>query len=126
MNDGETEGRALLVGSPGKNLRGVDHDVSRMAEMLHERGFAVDIRLREQATRDGILEGYDQLIEKVRPGEAAVVYYAGHGFRAFVAREAACWQGIAPFDLDATKTDDFRGITAWELSINLARLTKQT
>jgi len=126
MNDGETKGRALLVGSPGKNLRGVDHDVGRMAEMLQKRGFAVDVRLRERATRDGILEGYEQLIHEVRPDEAAVFYYAGHGFRAFVEREAASWQGIAPFDLDATKTDDFRGITAWELSINLARLTKQT
>src|SRR5690348_7212316 len=105
MEGDEINGQALLVGSPGENLKGTDHDVRCMAEMLRERRFAVDIRTGDRATREGILAGYDALIAKARPDQAAIFYYSGHGFQAFEKNESASWQGISPFDLSASTTD---------------------
>ncbi|TMQ15613.1 MAG: caspase family protein [Deltaproteobacteria bacterium] len=96
-------GHALVVGAvaaSGRNLRAVDHDVRDMTRMFVARGFEVDVRTGNRATRQGILDGYDALIHRVRPGDAAVFYYTGHAFRAFV--------------------------EAWELSILEARLTRRT
>ena len=124
---GEARGRALVVGVPGATLRAVDRDVRAMTDMLHERGFVVDERTGAQATRSGILAAYDALIDGVQRDEPAVFYYAGHGFHAVADHgPLRTCQGICPFDLDATSTDDFRGITAWELSIKLAELTQRT
>ena len=81
------DGRALLVGCPGQNLQGVEWDVHAMAELLRRRCFAVDILVGASATRDGILAGYDRLIQDVRLGEPAVFYYTGHGFFACPATE---------------------------------------
>ncbi|HEY0480658.1 MAG TPA: caspase family protein [Kofleriaceae bacterium] len=120
-------GHALVVGSPGETLKGVDHDVRNMAAMLRARGFAVDVRTGDRATRDGILAGYNDLIASSRPDQPAVFYYSGHGFHAVLENEQPrSWQGIAPTDMPATDTDDFRGITAWELSIKQAQLTRRT
>lgn len=127
MQSRKAWGRALVVGSAGTTLQAVDRDVRAMAEMLCRRGFTVDVRSGEQATRCGILEGYDALIRDVQPDEPAVFYYTGHGFHTPVANEPlqVC-QGICPFDLHAGTAADFRGITSWELSIKQAELTART
>jgi hypothetical protein len=118
--------RALVLGSQIEGLRGVDNDTRRMAAMLDARGFAVDVRVGEAATRAGMLAGYDQLIAATGPDDAAVVYYCGHGYHATVPAETRSWQCIAPTDLRAGTTNDWRGITAWELSIKQAQLTAKT
>jgi hypothetical protein len=118
--------RALVLGSQIDGLRGVDNDTQRMAAMLGSRGFAVDLRVGDEATRAGMLAGYDQLIAASAPGDAAVVYYCGHGFHASVPHEGRAWQCIAPTDLRAGTVTDWRGITAWELSIKQAQLTART
>ena len=118
--------RALVLGSQIEGLRGVDNDTRRMAAMLDERGFAVDLRVGEAATRAGMLAGYDQLIAASATGDAAVVYYCGHGYHASVAEEGRSWQCIAPTDLRDGGVTDWRGITAWELSIKQAQLTAKT
>lgn len=121
------QGHALLVGAPGAGLKAVEHDVRKMAEMLGGRGFAVDVRTGERSTREGILAGYDALIANSRSGMPAVFYYSGHGWYAVVENEQPrSWQGISSADMSATDTDDFRGITAWELSIKQAQLTQKT
>jgi hypothetical protein len=119
-------GHALVVGSSGENLRGVDSDVGRMAAMLRERGFVVDVRTGDRATRKGILAGYDALIANARLELASVFYYAGHGFHAIDDVEHVRWQGISPADLGDTTDDDFRGISSWELSIKQAQLANRT
>jgi hypothetical protein len=120
-------GRALVIGVPGATLHGVYHDIGAMSEMLHERGFILDIRTDERATRKGILAGYDELIARIACDAPAVIYYAGHGFHAIAPNEKLrTWQGICPTDFYDTTTDDFRGITSWELSVKLAQLTKRT
>src|SRR5678815_4432447 len=58
--------------------------------------------------------------------EAAVVYYAGHGFHEQVPGQPAPMQCIAPFDYEASTVDDWRGITSWELSIKQKQLTDVT
>lgn len=129
----DTAGHALLVGVPGDELFGTANDLRAMAEMLVARGFTVDVRTGDRATRKGILDGYDQLIRLSQRDPAsqhdrpAVFYYTGHGFHAVLDKEQGrSWQGIVPTDMDDTTTEDFRGITAWELSIKQAQLTQQT
>lgn len=119
--------RALVLGSDMQGLRGVEVDTRCMAEMLRRRGFEVDRRLGDRATRAGMLEGYDALIAASREGDAAVVYYSGHGFYAgLLGPGPRSWQCIAPTDLEASTATDWRGITAWELSIKQAQLTAAT
>lgn len=118
--------RALVLGSQIDGLRGVDNDTRQMAAMLGARGFALDIRIGADATRAGMLAGYDQLIAASGPDDAAVVYYCGHGYHASVPEEARSWQCIAPTDLRDGTVTDWRGITAWELSIKQAQLTAKT
>lgn len=76
--------RALVVGSQIEGLRGVHNDVTAMVDVLTVRGFAIDQRTGDAASRAGILDGYDRLIEASSDGDAAVVYYSGHGFYAAV------------------------------------------
>lgn len=118
--------RALVLGSQIEGLRGVGNDTQRMAAMLEARGFTIDLRVGEAATRAGMLAGYDQLIDATTPEDAAVVYYCGHGYYASVSEEGRVWQCITPTDLRAGNDTDWRGITAWELSIKQAQLTAKT
>jgi hypothetical protein len=118
--------RALVVGSQIEQLKGVENDAHDMASMLNARGFEIDLRIGDAATRDGILAGYDALIEASEAGDAAVFYYSGHGFYATSAEKPQSWQCIVPTDLPAGTTHHWRGITAWELSIKQAQLTGKT
>ena len=127
MKDGDTAGHALLVGAPGGKLRGTCNDLHAMEEMLVARGFIADVRTGDRATRQGILDGYDQLIRLSQGNRPAVFYYTGHGFHAVLDKEQGrSWQGIVTTDLGESTTTDFRGITSWELSIKQAQLTEQT
>jgi hypothetical protein len=117
--------RALVFGSQIEGLRGVDNDTRLVAELLRSHNFEVDLRVGEKATRASILAGYDHLIEMSSPDDAAVVYYSGHGFHASLPGGPR-WQCIAPFDLREGGVRDWRGITAWELSIKQEQLTRKT
>jgi hypothetical protein len=118
--------RALVLGSQIEGLRGVHNDVQRMTAMLDARGFVVDLRVGADATRAGMLAGYDQLIAASRPQDAAVVYYCGHGYHGVISDEGRSWQCIVPTDLRDGSATDWRGITAWELSVKQAQLTART
>ena len=126
MQGGANDGHALVVGCPGKNLKGVEHGVRGMADMLRARGFTVDVRTGDRATRAGVLAGYDELIASARASCPAVFYYTGHGFYSPGPTESTRCQGICPTDVADSTRDDFRGITAWELSLKLAELTRRT
>lgn len=129
--------RALVIGAalraPANGEPGEELDAARMAARLGERGFTVDLLRGPAASRAGILAGYDRLIEASGPGDVAVVYFSGHGGmlidpaapggeRAHPRR----FQFIAPTDYAQTTDDDFRGISAWELSQRLDALTART
>lgn len=116
--------RALVIGVQISGLGGTERDARRMRAMLEVRGFEVDFRLGRDATRAGILEGYDRLIARSEPGDAVVIYYSGTGRCAILGDERWCL--IGPSDLHDGEPDDWRGITTWELSIKEAELTGKT
>ena len=119
--------RALVIGSQVHQLRGVEHDVADVRDTLARRGFEVEVRLGEQATRHGILEGYQRLIAQSEADDTAFLYYSGHGYRSRHAAEGQPrLQGIVPTDFEETMRAGSAGISSWELSMNLERLTRKT
>lgn len=124
--------RALLVGAP-TGLQGVHNDIVAMAAAVQRHGFT-DVRLCEgpAASRDGILRAYRQLIADTGAGDAVLVYYSGHGNYVeppagqSLRAGANDRQFIVPTDWRTPTPDDFRGITAVELSVLLAELTQKT
>jgi hypothetical protein len=124
--------RGLLIGAETFGLRGVGYDVDAMDAALTGRDFAVRRCEGDAATRDGILGAYRRLIADTRGGDVALVYYSGHGGYAVPVdgetTEAAGNQRqfIVPTDFRTPSGDDFRGITAVELSVLLAELTERT
>ncbi|HEY0190449.1 MAG TPA: caspase family protein, partial [Kofleriaceae bacterium] len=118
---------ALVIGSQIEGRTGAEHDAGRMRALLVELGFEVELRVGGDATRAGILDGYDALIARVTGDAAAAIYYSGHGLYSIDSAGAlGPVQSIAPIDLRAGSDEDFRGITAWELAIKLAQLTAVT
>ena len=115
---------ALVIGVQISGLGGTEHDARRVRAMLESRGFEVDSRLGADATRAGILDGYDRLIARSEPGDTVVIYYSGTGRCATLGDERWCL--IGPSDLHDGDADDWRGITTWELSIKEAELTRKT
>lgn len=127
----ELTGNALLIGAALDGLAGVDNDIDAMAAALDPLGLTITRCQGADATHDGILAAYERLITATGPGDAAVVYFSGHGG---LARPPATGRpGPDPMDMrfiapvDYTHSpDDFRGITSIELSVLLARLARKT
>ncbi|HZN73955.1 MAG TPA: caspase family protein [Micromonosporaceae bacterium] len=124
--------RALLIGSQTGRLTGVGNDISSMSTTLDQWGFT-SIRCEgENASRAGILDAYERLIARTGSEDAVVVYYSGHGGYCRPPADQTGGPGrrtiqfIVPTDYHASTEDDFRGITSFELSLLLARLTEKT
>lgn len=126
--------RALVMGSQVGELRGVSNDVGAMSQWLQERGFAVDVRERADATREGMLEGLRRLAGSVRRSEPVVIYYSGHGgavatsdtLRLSTARHLPrAFQYLVPTDHDK-KAGRFRGIFQTELSAIVQKISIHT
>ena len=146
---------ALLIGSDHGGLRGVRHDLAAMTQALRARGFDVRECPPAAATRAGILAAYEGIIADAGPGDAVVVYYSGHGgstepprtgppqtgppeteppqtgpSRTRPSQTGPSWpadlQYIVPTDYDQSTADDFRGVTAAELSVLQSRLVAVT
>ncbi|HMG56838.1 MAG TPA: caspase family protein, partial [Kofleriaceae bacterium] len=107
----------------------------QIAATLKDFEFQVDLRTApDDASRAGILEGYERLIRSVQDDEPAVFYYSGHGVRvrpsngpvAAAPGTPRAIQALVPTDFDRSAPDDFRGILDLELSLLLARLTRRT
>lgn len=120
--------RALVIGSEVFGLRGTENDARAVQDALVERGFSVELRLGARASRAGILEGLAALIAAAEEGDAAVVYYAGHGAytRSPELGDPRRFQALVPTDWGKTTAADYRGLSTWELSCNLRRLTAKT
>ena len=119
--------RALVLGAATGELTGVGHDVTTMRQILGDRGFEVRELTGAAATRDGILGAYEQLIQDTVAGDAAFVYYSGHGGSARSPEPGtARFPFIVPTDFDSSGPADFRGILATELSVLLARLLQRS
>ena len=131
MTSGPTR-RALVIESSYNALDGFANSAACMVQLLDKRCFQITQCRGSDATRDGILAAYKQLIANTGPGDAVVVYYVGHGgltTNAFTTPKAKLpryIQNICPSDYADTTENDFRGVSTWELSLLLAALTKQT
>lgn len=73
--------RALLIGSEVGGLTGVHRDVAVMDEVLTGVGFVTVRATGGEASADGITDHYRGLVADTSDGDAAVVYYSGHGGR---------------------------------------------
>ncbi len=123
--------RAVAIGSEIEGLSGVGRDLDIVSELLVGRGFEVRRHEKGKATRDAIGEALRDLTADTQPGDAVAVYYSGHGGRTLDTSGASAGgpgalQFIAPYDFTETTSDDFRGITALELSVHLAALSART
>lgn len=121
--------RALLIGCQTGGLTGVHADVELMGDVLAPFGFETIPLTGERATRHGIEDAYRRLIADSRPGDAALVYYSGHGGRVRNPEPAGdpsvpAWLPyLCPQDLGGT---GFRGLLAASLSRYQEQLTRQT
>ncbi|MFE6158105.1 caspase family protein [Streptomyces sp. NPDC056486] len=122
--------RALLIGSQTGVLRGVHADVELMAGSLSSFGFETTCVMEGGATRQGIIEACRGLIEDTVSGDAAVVYYSGHGGRArnpLPDRDGPDWlQFLCPTDIGSAPPGEFRGLLADELSLLQQQLSERT
>jgi hypothetical protein len=110
--------------------------VALMAETLEDRGFDVEARIDDDATRAGIIAAYEQLIDATPSGstDPVVLYYSGHGGRTALdgwedlqrRGERSHLRYLVPFDMAASSETDFRGLLSEELSALQRRLTAKT
>ena len=121
--------RALVMGCQTFGLTGVLSDTERMERALGALGFEVESCV-QNATRQGILDAYRRLIGASQDGDCAVIYYSGHGSRLTVTGGSGPAEShvqlIIPTDFAQSTDDDFRGITAPELSALQGALTAKT
>ena len=125
--------RALLIGCQTLGLQGCNADVSLMNDVLIARGFdAVEIRRDSDASRAGLLDAFDALAAAIRPADAVVVYFSGHGGRVgrpdYEARarvgQSVFYQFLVPSDMEASADGQFRGLLSEEITAVQRRLTQ--
>lgn len=121
--------RALLVGSPVGKLEGVGSDVLKMGRELRRWGFELVELVGPAATRDGILGAVRELALWAEDGDAVVIYYSGHGGRAWLRAheedpEGPAWAFLVPVDIEGPP--GFRGIVDLELQVELDALSRRT
>jgi hypothetical protein len=124
--------RALVIRSDYNPLAGFANSAAVITEVLRARGFEIISCAGRDATRAGILCAYEALVDRARPEDAVALYYVGHG--GVVTNPSYTpggglpphFQHICPTDFADTTEDDFRGISAQELSLQLAALTRKT
>ena len=126
--------KALLIGSQTGGLTGVHNDVSRIKQFLTQRGFDSAVHIRENATREGIIEGFNRLIKDSNSSDSIFIYYSGHGHRSKSAFSIESiddprpryHQYIIPYDFKRSAMDEFNGVLNIELSALLGKLTETT
>ncbi|GAA3826916.1 hypothetical protein GCM10023083_69940 [Streptomyces phyllanthi] len=107
-------------------------DVEVMGEALAGLGFAVRPATGKDATAQGIVAGYRELVEDSGPDDAVVVYYSGHGGRQrnpLAAQDPTlpAWlQYIVPTDFDDRSDPRSRCVLAEELTRLQLELTDRT
>ncbi|MCA9652506.1 MAG: caspase family protein [Myxococcales bacterium] len=85
--------RALLIGVPGSGLN-VSLAMERLGPVLARLGFSSVAKVvGPRASRREILAGLDRLIAAAEPGDAALVYYFGHGGRVRLTGLPEPWEG---------------------------------
>jgi hypothetical protein len=124
--------RAVLLGCGVFGLRGCDTDVTTMEGLLRRCGFdEIEKRTGPDATRAGVLDAVAGLIAATRPGDAALVYWSGHGGRVerpdsaqrVAAGLSPYYQFLVPFDFAEGTAGGFAGLLSEEVTALQWRLT---
>ncbi|KAL4864732.1 hypothetical protein BDV12DRAFT_200810 [Aspergillus spectabilis] len=125
-----TASKALLIGSPTNGLKGPLNDVENIANLLRRYGFSTRECCGAQATRDGIIEAWNQLISEVQTDDTVLIYYSGHGGVVKAPRNQLPkkhYQFIVPTDYESPSTaSHFQGILDIELSQLVHKTTERT
>src|SRR3954464_445893 len=108
-------------------LAGVDNDLRAMREALVPYGFDTTTLSEDAAPRAGVRAAYQQLISATSPGDAAVVYYTGHGARYRNPGAGPAWlRYLVTTDRQLVAGGEFMAILAEEMSLLQAALTART
>lgn len=103
------EKKAFLVGiskykTEWKSIHGSE-DVALLTPVLKNQGFQVTALTNEQATRDGIINGLDAFIKKIKKGDIVYIHFSTHGqpvedgMNGRAREEADGWdEAIVPYD----------------------------
>lgn len=119
-----------MIGAETYGLTGCHSDVELVAALLVRRGYDVTRLTDGDACRAGILTALDDMVAATEPGDAAIVYYSGHGGRIVrpdaeqrkAEGHSAYLQFLVPTDMQHSKPGDFRGVLSEELSALQRRL----
>jgi hypothetical protein len=125
---------ALLIGSETFGLTGVRPDVALMADVLRSRDFDTTVCLDDLATRQGMTDHLNRLVDTTSAGDAVVIYYSGHGGREVhpdwqaqqTAGKRPFLHFLVPTDFDERASAGFGGLLSEELSRFQRRLTAIT
>lgn len=117
--------RALLIASPYGELKGPVNDVELVARLLSPLGFDIIRCCDQDASREGILRAWQELICQVQRDDVVFIYYSGHGGLVEPSQDGQNrrYQFIVPTDYGE---DGFRGILDVELSFLLQQTTEKT
>jgi hypothetical protein len=106
-----------------------------MGNVLRERGFEIIECIGPNATRDGILGAWKNLISATTAGDTVLIYYTGHGGLVrpeeknrdpYSTEQPQQYQFLVPMDYSETSDTDFRGILNVEISYMLRNTTDKT
>ncbi|CAI7613923.1 unnamed protein product [Penicillium pancosmium] len=126
---GPSPKKALLIASPYGGLQGTINDVKSVDELLRSHGFSIKKCCGPEATRDGILDAWNDLISQLNKDDTVFVYYSGHGGLVEppkIQPKERRFQFIVPIDYDHNGSDEFRGILDVEISLLVQRTTEKT
>ncbi|KAL4863196.1 hypothetical protein BDV12DRAFT_202348 [Aspergillus spectabilis] len=129
--------RALIIASPFNALLDPLADAEAMKSVLLKQGFEILECSNSSATRRGILDTWERLIDATSTGDVVVIYYSGHG--ALVRprddqdydiseeeQKSSPFQVLVPMDYDQTTDTDFTGILNLEITYMLRETTNKS
>ena len=117
---------ALLVGAPAGGLGGIDQCITSMRALLGARDFHVEAVEGTAATYQAIKTAMDRLFDRMRPGDAAVFYYAGHGHRVWDPKQPKeAYPVLIPMDARKSTAGDPRIILGFDLDDWLRALVRE-
>jgi hypothetical protein len=95
-----------------KSIHGSE-DVALLTPVLKNQGFQVTALTNEQATRDGIINGLDAFIKKIKKGDIVYIHFSTHGqpvedgMNGRAREEADGWdEAIVPYDAGSRYVKD--------------------
>ncbi|KAL3429046.1 hypothetical protein BDV09DRAFT_190463 [Aspergillus tetrazonus] len=126
--------RALIIACPFGGLLGPLADAEAMKNALLKQGFEISECCGSSATRKGILEAWQCLIDASSARDTVVIYYTGHGTLVrpkdeegdTVSQVSPTFQVLVPMDYGETTDTDFRGILSMEISYLLRNTTAKS